>query len=585
MLHTLRISHFAIIDALEVRFEAGFNVLTGETGAGKSILIDALHLILGGRAYADVVRTGHDEASVEALVEALDVPALDARLEAAGLPKCSDGQLLLRRSVHREGRSRAWINGALATASQLQHIARGLVDISSQHEHTSLLDPAQHLSFVDAYGGLGPQVAEYRAAYELLAESARRLEKLQLSEAERVRRVDFLRFQLDEIDKVDPQPDEDVQLAAERQKLASAGKLRAATGEAEGLLYSRDGSVVEQLSSAAQDLEKAAVLDPALKTLAETLRGSLDTLSDAARDLGRYMRSVQDDPARLAELDDRLEALKRLARKHGGDLAAVLKRREEMATELVGLERHEEQLAEAEAERAERLAAAKVLADELTKARTKAAQAFGEVVVARLADLEMQRTRFVVQLSVPGKDDEGVATNGVKLTPRGQDVAEFLLSPNPGEEPRSLSRIASGGELSRVMLAIKRVMAERDPVETYVFDEVDAGIGGATGEVVGRMIREVARERQVLCITHLPQIAAYGQAHYTVAKSVKDGRTQSQVTRLDDGDARHREVARMLSGHVTAASLAHAQELVARGVALGEGQATSAAKRAKRRAG
>jgi DNA repair protein RecN (Recombination protein N) len=571
MLQTLRISHFAIIDALEVRFEPGFNVVTGETGAGKSILIDALHLLLGGRAHADLVRTGHDECAVEALVEPLDVGALDARLEEAGLPACCEGQLLLRRTVHREGRSRAWINGALATMGQLQQIARGLVDISSQHEHTSLLDPAQHLDFIDAFGGLGPRLAKYRQAYVLFAEASRRLDSLQLSEAERVRRVDFLKYQLEEIEKVDPVAGEDVSLAAERQKLGAAEKLRAATAGAEAALYSRDGSVVELLGAAADDLERAAQLDPALKALAETLGDALGTLSDAARDLGRYARGVHDDPRRLEEISDRLEVLKRLARKHGGDLAGVLARRDEMRAELGGLEHHEEQLAQAQADRVAKLGAARALAQVLTRERTKAARAFSEVVVARLGDLEMKRTRFEARLSPAGSEDEGVSgDDGVRLTPRGQDVAEFLLSPNPGEEPRSLARIASGGELSRVMLAIKRVMAEKDPVETYVFDEVDAGIGGATGEVVGRMIREVARERQVLCITHLPQIAAYGEAHYTVAKAVREGRTQSQITRLAPGDGRQREVARMLSGHVTAASLAHAQELIARGVALGE---------------
>lgn len=569
MLTSLRISHFAIIDALEARFERGFNVVSGETGAGKSILIDALHLLLGGRAQADLVRTGFDECSVEGLFEPLDVKAVDARLDAAGLPSCEEGQLVIRRTVHREGRSRAWVNGALSTIGQLAGIVRGLVDISSQHEHTSLLDPLGHLALLDLYAGLAPRVAEYRTAWDALSDAAKRLASLQLNEAERARRIDYLQFQLDEIDKVDPQPGEEETLKADRQRLGSAEKLRSATSEAERLLYSSDGAVIEQAQDAAGKLEKAAQLDPALKLIADQVQGAITQLTDAAHDLGRYARGVHDDPARLEEIDERLEALRRLARKHGGDLAGVVARRETMRGELSGLTGHAEHLAALEAERAEKLNVARRLADALTLARRASALEFARAVVDRLGDLEMKKTIFEVRVSAAGADADGALEgDGARLTPRGHDSIEFLLSPNPGEEPRPLARIASGGELSRVMLAIKRVLAERDPVETYVFDEVDAGIGGATGEVVGRMIREVSRERQVLCITHLAQIAAYGEAHYTVSKSVKDGRTQSSLARLDEGEPRQREVARMLSGHLTPASLAHSDELLRKGVEL-----------------
>jgi DNA repair protein RecN (Recombination protein N) len=569
MLSELRISHFAIIDALEARFEGGFNVLSGETGAGKSILIDALHLLLGGRAQADLVRTGHDECVVEGLFQPLDTKATDAQLAGAGLPACDDGQLVVRRTVHREGRSRVWVNGSLATVGQLAQVVRRLVDISSQHEHTSLLDPAGHLSLLDSFAGLAPQLAEYRTAYDAFAAAARELQALQMNESERARRVDYLQFQLEEIDRVDPKLGEDASLALERQRLGSAEKLRSATFEAEGVLYSRDGAACEQLGHAAESVDKAALLDPSLKPLAESLRQAVAQVTDLARDLGKYARSVDDDPARLEEIDERLEALRRLTRKHGGDIAAVVAQRETMQAELNKLTSHEEQLAAAQTARTEALAVARRHAAKLTAARQRAAREFATAVIARLADLEMKRTVLEVRVAPAGPEAEGVEADAQgRLTPTGQDAVEFLISPNPGEEPRPLERIASGGELSRVMLAIKRVLAERDPVETYVFDEVDAGIGGATAEVVGRMIREVARERQVLCITHLAQIAAYGEAHYTVSKSVKDGRTHSSLSRVDGDEPRRREIARMLSGHLTPASLEHARELLEKGVAV-----------------
>jgi DNA repair protein RecN (Recombination protein N) len=579
MLSTLRIAHFAIIDQLEVRFTPGFNVVTGETGAGKSILIDALHLLLGGRAQADLVRTGFDECSVEGEFEPLDAKLLDARLDAAGLPACEDGRLVVRRTVHREGRSRAWVNGGACNMGQLGSVMRGLVDISGQHEHTSLLDAAGHLGLLDLSAGLAPDLAAYRATFVKLAEADRALRALQLNEAERARRVDYLQFQLDEIDKVDPRAGEEDELKAERQRLAGAGKLRDATAFAEGLLYSRDNSAAELAGRAADEVEKAAALDAVLAPIAEALRNAVGQLEDAARDLGRYARGVDDDPRRLEALDERLDALKKLCRKHGGEIAQVLARRDAMRAELLQLTGHDEAVAAADSARSTALAAARKLARALSLKRRAAAQEFAKATVSRLGDLEMKKTVFEVRVEAAGAEAEGaIESEGARLTQDGQDAVEFLISPNPGEAPKPLTRIASGGELSRVMLAIKRVLAQKDPVETYVFDEVDAGIGGATGEVVGRMIREVARERQVLCITHLPQIAAWGEDHYTVAKSVKDGRTQSQITHLEAGEAREREVARMLSGHLTAASLEHAREL------LGKGEAESVKRKPRKSA-
>ncbi len=562
MLATLRISHFAIIDALEVSFEPGFNAVTGETGAGKSILISALHLLLGGRAQADLVRTGHDECAVEGLFRPLDVMAVDRRLLAAGLPLCEEGQLLLKRTVHREGRSRASVNGGLCTLAQLAQVVRGLVDISSQHEHTSLLDEATHLSLLDLYAGLGPDLAAYRVAWDALKEAHQARERLRSSEEERARRLDYLKFQLDEIERLNPEAGEDERLVAERQRLAGAARLREATREAEALLYSSDASASELAARAAQEVGRAAAIDPALQAVADSLAAAVAQIDDLARDLGRYSRGLEDDPARLDEIDERLDALKKLARKHGGDLAAVLRRQDEMRREAEELSSHDEALRRAEEARAKALEAAQLLAAALSKKRREAAGAFARAVVDRLSTLDMKKTVFEARVSSRAASEDDVEAGAVRLCGDGQDQVELLLSPNAGEEPRGLARIASGGELSRVMLAVKRVLAERDPVETYVFDEVDAGIGGATGEVVGRMIAEVARGRQVVCITHLAQIAAHAQAHYSVQKSVKLGRTHSEVRRLEGPAEREQEIARMLSGHLTDASRAHARELI-----------------------
>jgi len=560
MLNALRIQNFAIIDELEVRFGPGFNALTGETGAGKSILVDALHLVLGGRASAEVIRTGCDEATVEALFEGMD---LGDRLAALGLPT-GGGDLLIRRVIHRSGRGRAWINGAMATVGLLEQVCRGLVDISGQHEHVSLLDPQLHLSLLDGYAGLHAQVSRYREAYERFAARLAERAGLAMDDAERARRADYLSFQIAEISALAPQPGEDEQLSQERRRLAAAGKLRSAAEEAERALYSGECAAADQVGAALGRLAEAAAIDPALEPLVASLKAARVELEESSRSLSSYLKRVDADPARLAELDERLEALKRLTRKHGGDLASVLRRLEEMKAELAGVERHAERLAALDQECAELGREALSLARALSHQRRAAADAFAQAVEAELSKLAMAKTRLKVSLEpVAGEGSAAEArVEGCVLTPRGLDSCELLITANAGEEPRPLARIASGGELSRVMLAVKRALARTDPVPTYVFDEVDSGIGGAVAEVVGRLLKEGSRERQVLCITHLPQIAACADCHYTVAKRVKDGRSISRVEALTAA-ARTKEIARMLAGvQITPAALKNAEEML-----------------------
>jgi DNA repair protein RecN (Recombination protein N) len=550
MLELLRVRAFAIIEELEVHFAPGFNVLTGETGAGKSILVDALHLILGGRAQADAVRTGAEEAEVQALLRPRDPAACDARLASLGLPPAG-GELVVRRTVHREGRSRAWVNGALATAAQLQAATRGLLDISGQHEHVGLLDASLHLDLLDAHAHLGEPRAKYGEAFAALSEAERSRAQLDSDESQRAQRADWLTFQLDELVKADPQPGEDEKLAQERRVLAAAEKLRAGAEEC-GDLFAEAAA-----AKAARRLEEMAGIDPRLAALAGTVRGAATELDEAARELSRYAQRTGGDPQRLAEIDERLELLRRLSRKHGGTLAAALAKRDEMQKELDSLSHHDEELARRTKLVQELGSTARALAEKLSASRRAMAAGFSKAVAEELAELGM-KSELSVRFTPAA---EGLIEG---LGPRGLETAELLLSPNPGEELRPLARIASGGELSRVLLAVKRVMAESDPVDAYLFDEVDAGIGGATADAVGRALAAVARRRQVVCITHLPQIAVFAQRHLTVEKEVVKGRTHSRVAPVE-GEERVRELARLLSGKTTEVALEHARELLSAG--------------------
>jgi DNA repair protein RecN (Recombination protein N) len=580
MLTTLRISGFAIVDAIEVRFGPGLNVLTGETGAGKSILVNALHLVLGGRMTGDVLRDGAEEAVVEALFELPVDHRVLARLEAAGLPPSAGGggegsaELLVRRVAARGGRGRAFVNGALCTVSMLEEALRGLVDVSGQHEHVSLLDPSTHTEILDAFagllrqpsdarvaGGAGSSLLRYRAAHAALAALVRERESLAADEGERARRADYLAFQLRELDAADPRAGELEALEGERRVLASAEKLRDAARAAEALAYGEEGSASERVAQAARALAEAGLLDRRLEGPLALLRSAAVELEEAGRELGRYADAVGGDPERLVVVEDRLELLRALARKHGGSLDAAIARRATMREELARLSGGGERLRDLGPEIDARATAALAAAAELTKARAEAARAFADAVRAELQGLAMGRCRLEVAMLAP---EAGVDVGGKRLGPTGAERAELLLAPNPGEPLRPLARIASGGELSRVLLAVKRTLARNDPVATYVFDEVDAGIGGAVAEAMGRVLADVARGRQVICVTHLPQVAAFAERHHRVEKRVSAGRTATSVALLDGDDARRREIARMIAGAtVTDSAIEHAGALIA----------------------
>ena len=548
MLTLLRISGFALIDELELPLGPGLTAVTGETGAGKSILVDALGLLRGGRAGADVIRTGRDEARVEAILELPAGSPTRARLVADGR-EVEEG-LVVRRVIARGGRGRAHLGGGLATAADLASTVAGLIDIASQHDQQSLTDPESQLAILDAFAENQPLRDEMTAAYATRAEAATALAAFSADARARSEREDLLRFQLAELEAAGPAPGEDSALAAERERLKGAERFLTATGRGEETLYAADGAVAERLASVAHELAPLAALDPALAPLVERLTDAQAAIEDVARDLGRYARGIRSDPARLEEIEERLFLLQRLCRKHGGTVADLAAKQSTLRAELAELGDFEEGMAARQAAAGEAEARAIAAAAALSTSRRQAAGSLEKKVNAVLRELGFVSARLPV------------AIEARELGPNGADRVRLLFAPNPGEEARPLAKIASGGELSRVMLAVKQALARTDEVLTYVFDEVDAGIGGGTAEIIGRKLKRLAADRQVIVITHLPQVAAFADAHVRVTKTAARGKTRVEIARLDDAD-RPGEIARMLAGAAPSAqATAHAEEML-----------------------
>jgi DNA repair protein RecN (Recombination protein N) len=572
MLTHLRIIDFALLDDVEIDFGPGLNVLTGETGAGKSLLVDAVALLRGGRASAEVVRAGAEEARVEAVFEPPHGPAalaLVERLGRAGIDPSDEG-LIVRRVIGKTGRGRVYINNTLSTAAALGEVAGVLIELAGQHEHQTLGDPAKHLAILDAFGEHAPLVDEAQAAHARIARAAGALAAATLDERQRAEREDFLRFQLKELEEAQLEPGEEERLKLERERLRAAGKLSEGARKSEDALYAREGAIVEELGGVGRELGELGRIDPELLRLGRQIEEARLLLEDAAGDLRRYADGLEADPARLEEVEDRAHLLGKLLRKHQAETAAALiARRDRISAELAELSAGEETRARLSAELDEARSSAAKAARALEAARKEAARTLGTRVGAALAELAMKGARLEARVSPqPAREGDEAAfvfeEAGLRrrLGAAGWDRAEFLLAANPGEEPRPLSRVASGGELSRIMLALKRILSRADQVATYVFDEVDAGIGGATADVVGRQIRQVAEEKQVLCITHLAQIAAYADRQFRVEKGESGGRVRTVVRRLDRAE-RKEEIARMLGGaKVTPKARAHAEELM-----------------------
>ncbi len=545
MLSCLRVRNLAIIDELELTLSPGLTVVTGETGAGKSILVNALNLVLGARARPEVVRAGAEQAEVEALFS-IDPVRMGPRLAELGLD--ADEEIVVRRTVLPQGRSRASINGHLATASQLQALAQGLVDICSQHEHHTLVDAGTHLDHLDRFGGIEAEREQVAAAFGQAAQAARQLAETREQLRQRTEREELLRFQLSEFERLSPRPGEEDELRTERERLAHAERLTQAARSAEHRLYTADDAVCAALDRVVHELRQASRHDPSLSPIAERIESASTDLSEAARDLSLWLSHLQVDPARLAEIEERLHALKGLARRFGGDLQQALAHAARARDELSGLDELDARLQDLQAELDRALDQAATGARALSVRRHALAAQLGAGISAELGGLGMGHARVLVEVAPLGEAKGAeLSVDGARLTAAGIDRAEFLIAPNPGEDPKPLGRVASGGELSRALLALKCVIPGIDPDGLYVFDEVDSGVGGAVAEVIARKLRAISRQHQVLCITHLPQVAAYADRHLRVEKEVVQGRTRSRIVALDEAERRE-ELARMLGG-------------------------------------
>ena len=537
MLRFLSVRHLAVIDTLELEFEPGLSVLTGETGAGKSILVGAVGLLVGGRASADLVRTGEETASVEAIFDRPDA-----------------GELIVRREISAQGRSRATVDGALTTSGALKELGAGLVDLHGQHEHQMLLDPAAHLDLLDEFAAAGAERRGVAAAFTHWLAVRSERDRLLTDEREKVSRAEFLTFQLAEIERAELKPGEDEELEATRRVLGSADRVQRLCADAYDGLYEGDQAVLPTLGTVWKRLGDLAALDDRFVPFLDARTALKSQLEDLAFFLRDYSAAIDASPARLQEVEDRLAILERLKRKHGPTLEEVLSKRDRLRRELHDIEHATENAAELDVE-LQRAREGYLSASELlTRKRLTAADVFSRALEKSLADLAMSRTRCEVRLTA--------AAGEAQWSDRGMEQGEFYISANPGEDVKPLAKIASGGELSRIMLALKTLASTDAPGKTLIFDEVDAGIGGAVADVVGARLQRLAARFQVLCITHLPQIAAYGSTHYAISKSVRSGRTVTHVARLN-GAEREEELARMIGGAgLSAAVRASAREML-----------------------
>ena len=589
MLLELSVRNFAILDRLTLRWEPGLNVLTGETGAGKSIIVDAVSALMGRRMGADWVRSGADRAVVEGVFELPDEPrggadgskeTLAAVLAEYDLLPEDENTLILTREIARaSGRTFCRVNGRPVLLSVLQEIGQRLIDVHGQSEHLSLLRVREHLDLLDRYGGTlaaRAELAERVAELERVRQALRRSDE---EERRLAREAALLRHEVDEIEGLAPAVGEDEDLLQQRNRLRNAERLRTLALAAYTALHGGDAdatAAVDALGSAAAAVGELAALDPATTSWGETLDGALATVEECARELRRYAEQVEDDPAQLQAVEERLHALRELTRKYGGSLEAVLAYAAEAREKLDRLAHHEEHVAELQAREVELLQEAGARAGQLSARRREVARALGEAVERELADLRMAGARFEVAFA-QAESADGVPLDGRLLAcdRSGVDRVEFLLAASAGEGLRPLARVASGGEMARILLALKTILAGVDVRPTLIFDEVDVGVGGRLGQVLGEKLWHLATRHQILCVTHLPQLAAFGDRHFLVTKGEVAGRTETDVRALDAAD-REEELAAMLGGAGEAARLS-ARELLDRAERWKAGAVGSAA--------
>lgn len=558
MLRELSIRNLAVIEHVSIAFDSGFHVLTGETGAGKSILIDALSLAIGGRGTADIVRYGCDKAEIEALFEPpAGHPVWDV-LASLGIEADPDEMLVIRRELTAQGKSISRVNGRIVNLSMLREIGECLVNIHGQHEHQSLLKTERHLEWLDDYAGeaLAGRKRKYREVYRQYRDARSRLRELEDVSRQQMQMLDLYKFQLEEIDAARLTPGEDEELQDERRRLAHAERIMQHASEAYELLYGPSG--LEALAKAVSRLEDIHQYDASLGPMLEQLQSAYYQAEDAAFQLRDYRERIEANPERLAEIEDRLDQINGLKRKYGEQIEDILAYRNKIAADIDKMENRDEHLQRLREDEQRLYEQAHELALGLSDMRRLAAERLAGEIENELRELHMERTTFKVQLDQPQDNAAGAA----KLTENGIDEAMFLFSANPGEPPKPLAKIASGGEMSRIMLALKAVFAAIDGVPVLIFDEVDTGVSGRAAQAIAEKLSKLSRRCQVFAITHLPQVACMADHHYGIRKSAEDGRTTTSVKKLEVSE-RVEELARMLGGvEVTDKTRHHAQEML-----------------------
>lgn len=563
MLHEIRIQNYAVIDDLTVEFHSGLNLLSGETGSGKSIVVDALGLALGGRAATDVIRTGCDRATITAVFRSPAQPAWKQWAEELGLEEIEGDDVIFRRVIHSNGRSRLLLNDQAVTLSAVKALADLLVEVHGQNEQISLFSPESQLELLDRFAGVEDLRGQVAELHEHRRKIETELENLSQNEQDRLRTIDLLSFQLRELEQAELDPGEDSRLDEEKLVLAHREKIQSAVSAAYGALYDDENSACERVGIADRAIEELQTFDSTFEAQAAILREAKAQLEDVALTLRDYVKNLDASPRRLEEVEDRLALLDRIKRKYGKTIEEAIDYRERVRQQLSGFEHSDERRDELARELKQSTERYRKAAEQLSQKRHEAATRLETLVQKELGGLSMEKTRFAVHFET--------ATEGSRPAsgPNGIDNIEFLISPNPGEDLRPLGKIASGGELSRIMLALKTVMgterlgggkgAKKAANPTFIFDEVDTGIGGRVAESVGQRLKRLAQTAQVICVTHLAQIACFADHHYYVEKFERGGRSHTSVRHLANEKERAGELARMLSGsQVTDAVLKHA---------------------------
>lgn len=549
MLLGLNLKNFAIIDDLSINFGKGLNIITGETGAGKSIIVDAINIILGDRATADIIKSGKEEAQIEALFDTGKIMALKAKLDSFGFETKGD-ELLIKRVISRKGRGRVFINGSMSTFLILGQITEGIIDIFSQHEHQTLLKEDKHLDVLDEFAGLRVLTQDFSELFHRYVMTKRELEESERDQRSQVEKEDFIKFQCAEIDSARLQAGEDGRLEDERGRLANAERLYSIVQEAYESLYEGQKSALDILKRVNMQVEGAIKIDSGLTETSKSIERGVVEIQDAAFALRDYASEIRFDPDRLNSIDNRLQEIRKLKRKYNGDIEEILEKRRIMEEDLAKISRYEERV-KALAEEIHKLEVRiNESAKELSEKRHSAATRLILEVRDELGKVSMKGGKFVVDF------------HKKELSSSGYDKSAFLFSANPDEEPKPLTRVVSGGELSRIMLVLKEILARVEGGSVLIFDEADSGVGGAVAETVGRKIKNLSKTYQVICITHLPQIAKFADTHFTVAKTFENNKTRVQVKVLDY-EERVKELARMLGGlKITEKTVEAAREML-----------------------